>query len=160
MRERKNNRTLVKVITIYLDLDNLGEIVKKKRLNEYKPNIITGQITNLILRFAWENNATIIFGLDEKRGTEEAILEIIGEYDLDKILEELDKLRKEVERIGIETKTNVTASIGVGVGYMPARIALKIRKRKEISNTPTRYLAKKALEKAKKEGKNKIIVLS
>lgn len=151
---------MIRVVTIYIDLDNFGEIVKGKGLSEYKPNIVTGEITNLILKFAHEHNATILFGLDESRGTEEAVLEIIEEENIDKIIRDLHKLKRTIEKIGINTRTYVTASIGVGIGVIPSKLTAKIRSRKDIANTLTRYLAKKALEKAKKEGKNRIVVLS
>ncbi|MCD6515516.1 MAG: hypothetical protein J7L07_11380 [Candidatus Odinarchaeota archaeon] len=146
----------VKIATIAMDLDNFGDIVKRFGLSEYSPNTITAQLTSLAENFVRKHRAVVLHGLDYERGTEEVILEVI-EPELDEIINDLEFIRCKIEKLGKETGTNVTISIGIALGYMT--LFRKVREKRKKWQTPTRVLAKRALGKAKKEGGNKIIVI-
>jgi len=146
----------VKIATIAMDLDNFGDIVKRFGLSEYSPNTITAQLTLLVENFVRKYRAVVLHGLDYERGTEEVTLEVI-EPDLDEIIKDLEFIRQEIEKIGKETRTNATISISIAIGYM-SMFKKAVGKRQKWQ-TPTRILAKRALEKAKKEGGNKIIII-
>lgn len=138
---------------IFLDLDNFKEIVKKMAWSEYKPNPITGNLTQLIQTFATKHNANILWGLDQKRGTEEIYLEVV-EPETEELYADLEKIRRKIEELGRETKSFAHLSIGVAYGKISN---VKPRSIRELTRTPLGNNAWKALKKAKKTGGNKII---
>ncbi len=138
---------------IFLDLDNFKEIMKKMGWNEYKPNAITGSLSQLVQIFAAKHNANILWGLDQERGTEETYLEIV-EPDPDELYADLEEIRKKIEKLGKETKSNAHLSIGVAYGKIRY---VKPRSRRELIRTPLGNRAWRALKKAKKTGGNIIV---
>ncbi len=140
---------------IFLDLDNFKEVMKKMGWTEFKPNAITGNLTQLIQLFASKHTANILWGLDKERGTEEAYLEVV-EPDVEELNRDLENIRKEIETLGKKTKSNATISIGVAYGNI---YNLKPQSRREIVKSPLGNRAWKALQKAKRSGGNKIIQL-
>lgn len=154
MREMKKEKVpQVDGAGIFLDLDNFKEIMKKMGWTEYKPNTITGSLSQLVQIFAAKNKANILWGLDQERGTEETYMEVV-EPDAEELYTDLEEIRKKIEELGKETKSNAYLSIGVAYGKI---IFVKPRSRREIIGTPLGSRAWKALKKAKKTGGNKII---
>jgi GGDEF domain-containing protein len=154
MREVKREKLLqVNGAGIFFDLDNFKEIMKKMGWTEFKPNAITGNLTQFVKMFASKHNANILWGLDQERGTEEAYLEVV-EPDPDEVYTDLEEIRKKIEELGKETKSNAHLSIGVAYGKIGN---VKPRSRRELTRTPMGSRAWKALHKAKKIGGNKII---
>jgi GGDEF domain-containing protein len=154
MREMKKEKVpQVDGAGVFLDLDNFKEIMKKMGWTEYKPNAITGSLSQLVQIFAAKNNANILWGLDQERGTEETYMEIV-EPDAEELCTDLEKIRKKIEELGKETKSNAHLSIGVAYGKISF---IKPRSRREIIRTLLGSRAWKALKKAKKTGGNKII---
>jgi len=144
----------IKKIVVYLDLDNFNEIVSKFGLSEYKPNIITGQLTHLVYLLSQKYNGVILHGLDWDRGTEEALIEFI-DTDQNSLLFDISQLKNEIENLGKKTKTGVTLSVGIATGFESSFVKPTA---KNAFNTPLRKLAKKALRLAKKK-KNDIVIL-
>ncbi|MHC1601136.1 MAG: nucleotidyl cyclase domain-containing protein [Candidatus Nezhaarchaeales archaeon] len=142
-------------ITVILDLDKFKEITKSMGWTEYKPNIITGSLTHLVEEVVSRLRGVVIYGLDEERGTEEAIIKFV-EADEEEVLKSLEKIRCEIERLGRESGSNATLSIGVYIGPITS---LKPQSPSEAKKTPEVIMALRALKKAKKMGGNRVIVL-
>jgi len=143
-------------VVVILDLDRFKKVVKEMGWPEYSPNPITGLLSELVDDLARKHHAMIIYGLDWKRGTEEAIL-ACSSPNMDSLLNDLEAIRRKVEDAGKETGSNATISIGVAQG--PVLKVKPATSRKELFKTPTERLAKRALQKAKRLGGNQIIVL-
>ncbi len=145
----------VKGVTVALDLDRFKEVTRSMGWTEYTPNIITGTLTRLVEDLAIKFRGVIIHGLDEERGTEEAVIKFV-DVDFEDLLKNLEDLRLEIERLGRETGSNATLSIGVYVGPLTT---LKPQPLSEAKKAPEVNMALRALKKAKKMGGNKIVVL-
>jgi len=143
-------------VVVVVDLDRFKKIVKEMGWPEYSPNLITGILSELVDGLARKHHAMIIYGLDWKRGTEEAILACFSP-NMDSLLNDLEAIRRKVEDAGRETGSNATISIGVAQG--PVLKVKPAASRKELFKTLTERLAKRALQKAKRLGGNRIIVL-
>lgn len=142
-------------ITVVLDLDKFEEVTKRMRWTEYKPNIVTASLTQLVERLALRFGGVVVHGLDEERGTEEAIIKFTG-VSIDEVLRELENIRLEIERIGLESGSGATVSIGV---YFGPITSLKPRPLSGAKKEPEVLMALRALKRAKKGGGNKIVVL-
>ncbi len=150
MRNR-NIRDYSKVVegtVVILDLDKFKEVTKEKGFDEYKPNVITGTLTHLVENFVRKWNAYVLYGLDYFRGTEEAII-VVPMTKPEEILDDLEKIRKEIEKLG------ATISIGVSYGII---INIKPKNRREAYRNITVKNALKALREAKRKGGNRIVV--
>ncbi|MCS7384781.1 MAG: hypothetical protein NDF53_03500 [archaeon GB-1867-097] len=137
--------------TIIMDLDRFAEYTLRKGLNQYKPNIITGTLTHLVEEFIEKFHAVHIFGLDEERGTEEAILELpyVDEELLEKIRLELERIRRVIEKLG--------GSITIAVSTGPVTCK-PVGKRREAYMDFNRKKASKILRRAKRRGGNRVII--
>jgi len=142
-------------ITVVLDLDRFKEVMKLMGWSEYKPNVVTGSLTRLVEELASKLGGVVIHGLDEERGTEEAVIKFVG-ADVEEVLGELERVRLEIERIGKESGSNATISMGVYVGPITS---LKPQPLSEARRAPEVVMALRALKKAKKKGGNAIVVL-
>lgn len=142
-------------VTVILDLDNFKEVMKVMGWSEYKPNVVTGSLTRLVKEVASKLGGIVVHGLDEERGTEEAVVKFVG-ADVEEVLEELEKVRLEIERIGKESRSNATISAGVYVGPITS---LKPQPLSMAKKAPEVVMALRALKKAKKKGGNRIVVL-
>jgi GGDEF domain-containing protein len=142
-------------VTVVLDLDNFKEVMKVMGWSEYKPNVVTGSLTRLVKEVASKLGGIVVHGLDEERGTEEAVVKFVG-ADVEEVLEELEKVRLEIERIGKESRSNATISAGVYVGPITS---LKPQPLSMAKKAPEVVMALRALKKAKKKGGNRIVVL-
>jgi len=140
-----------------MDLDNFKEISNEQGWTKYRPNIITGTLTQLILDLVGKYAATVIYGLNEKEGTEECMLLFSSIY-LEDLLQDLEHIRAEIERLGKISKTNATISIGVAVGKSIDNKPAKSRKKEYLITDPIRKFAKNALKVAKRSGGNRIII--
>lgn len=67
---------LVPGTLVIMDLDGMGEYVEERGLDVYKPNRITGLLSNIVEDFARKWRGVVVYGLDWERGTEEAVIEI------------------------------------------------------------------------------------
>lgn len=150
---RKGQVTQVDGAGIFLDLDKFKETTKKMGWTEFKPNPISGNLTQIVQIFASKHNANILWGLDQERGTEEAYLEVV-EPELEELHKDLEEVRRKIENLGKETKSYAHLSIGVAYGKISNRKPRSIR---ELIKTPLGNSAWKALKKAKKTGGNKIV---
>jgi GGDEF domain-containing protein len=150
---KKGRPPQVDGVGIFLDLDKFKEVIKKMGWTEFKPNVITGNLTQFIQTFASKHNANILWGLNQQRGTEEAYLEVV-EPDAEELYKDLEEIRKKIEKLGKETKSNAHLSIGVAYGKIGN---VKPRSRRELTRTPLGSKAWNALKEAKKTGGNKII---
>jgi GGDEF domain-containing protein len=142
-------------VTVVLDLDNFKEVMKVMGWSEYKPNVVTGSLTRLVKEVASKLGGIVVHGLDEERGTEEAVVKFVG-ADVEEVLEELERVRLEIERIGKESRSNATISAGVYVGPITS---LKPQPLSMAKKAPEVVMASRALKKAKKKGGNRIVVL-
>jgi len=142
-------------ITAVLDLDRFEKVMKAMGWSEYKPNVVTGSLTRLVEELASKLGGIVVHGLDEERGTEEAVIKFVG-ADVGEVLRELERVRLEIERIGKESGSNATVSIGVYVGPITC---LKPQRPSEAKKAPEVMMALRALKKAKKRGGNRMVVL-
>lgn len=134
---------------VVLDLDRFGEMVEEKGLSEYKPNVVTGLLTQLVEKFVWKWSGVVVYGLDYERGTEEAVIEI-PYVEPSEVASDLEEIKKEVERAG--------ASITI-IAIKDYVIARPARDRREAYyGTPGRLRALKLLRKVKRRGGGRMIV--
>jgi hypothetical protein len=143
----------VEGLIIILDLDRFEEYTIKHGFNQYKPNIITGTLTKLVEEFIKKWQASLIYGLDYERGTEEVVIEIpFGHEKLEEIVEDLKNIKNEINKL------NASISIVVIKDYVigkPAR-----NRREAYYGTPGRRRALRILRKIKKKGGNEIAVIA
>ncbi len=143
----------VEGLIIILDLDRFEEYTLKHGFSQYKPNIITGTLTRLVDEFVKKWQASLIYGLDYERGTEEAVIEIPFGYErLDEIVMDLKKIKNVINKL------NASISIVVIKDYVIGKRAKN--RREAYYGTPGRRRALRILRKIKKKGGNKIIVLA
>lgn len=139
-------------IIIVLDLDRFEEYTVEHGYDQYKPNIVTGTLTNLVKNLVYKYNGSVIYGLDEERGTEEAIIEIPYFPD-----EKIDELKKDLEKIKDEiNKLGASISIVVVKDYVTGKPARS--RREAYRGTPGRRKALRILRKVKRRGGNRIYV--
>ena len=140
---------------VMLDLDQFGKIIKEVGWSEYKPNQVTGLLSNLIANLLSKHHGTHIQGLDYERGTEEAIL-FFSAPDLEELLDDLESLKLKIHLLGKELALPITISIGVSVGSPPV---LRLHDSSDLTQMLLFKSARKALKTAKKRGGNQIIML-
>jgi len=138
---------------VMLDLDQFGMIIKEVGWSEYKPNRVTGYLSNLVTNLLSKHHGTHIQGLDNQRGTEEAIL-FFSAPDLEELLDDLESLKMKIHLLGKELALPITISIGMSVGSPPF---IRLRDFRDLTQTLLFKSAKKALKMAKKRGGNQII---
>ncbi len=140
---------LVEGVVVVIDLDRFGEVVRERGWSEYKPNPVTGLLTQLVERLVSKWRAVVVYGLDPERGTEEVVLEI-PLVEPEEILPDLEEVKREVNQYGV----GVTIAVVKGyVGLKPAR-----SRREAYYGTPTRKLAWSLLREAKRRGGNRIVL--
>ncbi|MFX0202235.1 MAG: hypothetical protein ACFFCW_39490 [Candidatus Hodarchaeota archaeon] len=137
-----------------LDLDHFGEITKKAGWLEYKPNIVSGMLTELVIELLSKHHGTHLRGINFQRGTEEAVL-FFSTPDPQILLEDLETLRKRIQLLQGGLGFPVTISIGLAFG---PSLHMRISDSSNLKQIPLFISAKKALRKAKKQGGNRIIV--
>ena len=140
---------------IILDLDQFGKITKEAGWPEYKPNVVTGLLSDLVTELLSKHHGTHLSGLDYQRGTEEAVL-FFSAPDPQELLDELEALKKKIQLLGRDLGLPVTLSIGVSFGSPPP---LRLRENSDLTRMFLFKSAKKALRKAKRQGGNRIIVV-
>lgn len=141
--------SLVEGTIIMVDLDAFGEEVKRRGWDEYRPNDATALVTEWIKGFASKHRAVVVWGLDEERGTEEAVLEAPF-VEPEELREELEQLRKALNSMGIKV------TIVAVKGYLLLKGARS--RRDAYHSTPDRRRAKKLLERTKRRGGNRVVI--
>jgi GGDEF domain-containing protein len=140
---------------IFLDLDNFGECVRNMGWSEYTPNPISAFLTDEVERYIHERLSVLIWGLDQRRGTEEAI---ILSYDpIESIQAWCYDLIEDVKAIATELNASTSLSCGIATGIVSEIKAIADNRTKTIGRDPLRWLAYKALRQAKKKGGNRLI---
>jgi len=140
---------LVKGTIVALDLDRFDEMIKEKGWSRYSPNIITGLLSNLVYDFSRKWSGTVIFGLDWKRGTEEAIIEIPCVEPIE-LKDDLTRIWKEINDVG--GKITIIAIKDYIIGK-------NARSRREAYyGTNGRSRAIRLLRKLKRAGGNKVYI--
>lgn len=125
---------------VVMDLDRFEEYVVTMGYSEYSPNIITGTLSALVEEFARKFQAVIVYGLDWRRGTEEAVLEVPG-VDAGELEVDLVRIAEEIARLG------ASITIVAITGYVTCTPA---RSRREAYEGPLRSRAKRILESLKR----------
>ena len=139
-------------IIIVLDLDEFEEFTRQHGYDEYKPNIITGTLTELVNEFVIKWRACIIYGLDYERGTEEAVIEIVDDFEnLEDIISDLYKIKNTINELGARITIIVIKDY---VSCKPAR-----NRREAYHGTPGRRRASQLLRKYKRKGGNTLVSL-
>jgi len=150
----------VEELIIFIDLDNFKEISEKQGWVSYKPNEITGTLTELVANLVRKYIGEVIYGLDEKHGTEECMIRLTGAISYDNLTTDLENIVTEISEIGAECGCDATLSIGVARGpYTPIRPTGPYQWSKKLCKGQAERLANKALKKAKRLGGNRIIFL-
>ncbi|MCE4602634.1 MAG: hypothetical protein F7C08_00450 [Desulfurococcales archaeon] len=90
---------LVSGTLVIMDLDYMEDYIEKHGLDEYKPNRVTGLLSNLVDAFARKWRGIIVYGLNWERGTEEAVIEI-PLVEPSEVKYDLEEIRNEVKREG------------------------------------------------------------
>jgi GGDEF domain-containing protein len=134
---------------VYLDLDGFSQAVKAKGWATYTPNPITAELSGMVVEISETHATAILYGLDFKRGTEEALL-FFSDIPEKVLEEELEDMRKRIESLGREFGTGTTISIGVAANIPGGNLGAV--KRQDIKRHPILKLAYDALRKAKKRG--------
>jgi GGDEF domain-containing protein len=150
----------VEELIIFIDLDNFKEISEKQGWVNYKPNEITGTLTELVTNFIRKHVGEVIYGLDEKRGTEECMLRLAGALSHEVIISDLEFIASRIRETGFECGCEASVSIGVSRGpYTPIRPTGPYQWSKRLFKGQAQRLAHKALRKAKRQGGNRIVFL-
>lgn len=139
---------------VVLDLDHFGEITKKASWTQYKPNIVSGLLTELVTELLSKHHGTHLKGINYQRGTEEAVL-FFSSPDPQVLQEDLETLRKRIQLLQGDLGFSVTISIGIAFG---PSLHMRISETSELTQIPLYKSAYKALRKAKKQGGDRIIV--
>lgn len=139
---------------VVLDLDHFGEITKKVGWLEYKPNIVSGLLTELVTELLSKHHGSHLRGINYQRGTEEAVL-FFSAPDPQVLLDDLETLRKRIKLLQEELGFPVTISIGIAYG---PSLHMRISETSDLTQISLFKSANKALRKAKKQGGNRIIV--
>lgn len=139
-------------IIIILDLDSFEQYTIEYGFDQYRPNIITGTLTDLVESFARKWRASVIYGLDHDRGTEEAVIEIpYGHEQIKDIIRDLKKIKEEINELGASITIVVVKDYVTGI---------KAKNRREAYHgTPGRRRAVRELRRAKRSGGNKLVTL-
>ncbi len=138
----------VEGVVVILDLDNFEKEVKKRGWSRWKPNEATGLLTQLATGFALKHRAVIIYGVDEKRGTEEFVMEI-PYAKIDDIIDDVKKIIVEMNKLNIKASAAIVEGL---VGLKPAR-----SRKEAYYGTPARRRALELLRKAKTKGGNLVL---
>lgn len=148
----QSDRNPVPGVIIVLDLDRFGDYVEERGLDPYKPNLVTGELTQLVEYLATKYRGVIVYGLSYERGTEEAIIEIpFGVDNPDALMTDLEHIKQRIEALG--------ASISI-VAIRDYVICKKARDRREAYfATPGRRRALKILRTIKNKGGSKVLGL-
>ncbi len=128
---------------VVMDIDRLGELVKKKGWSEYRPNPATGTLTLLAGQLASRWGAVVVYGIDEERGTEEVVLEIPG-VEPEELEKDLRSIKDELEKLG------VCVTIVAVKGFVGGRTGTG--RRQAYMGSPDRRRAKRILESLKRKG--------
>ncbi len=140
-------RTLFPGSIVILDLDEFEELMHSRGWSEYKPNEITGELTSLVEKMASDYQGVVIYGLDYKRGTEEAVIEFPGRR-CHELSETLRYVKNSVNALG------AGISIVCVEGFVSGKKALD--RKEAYHGTPWRDYAAKILRKIKNKGGNTI----
>lgn len=140
--------TLVEGVVVILDLDRFSDLTESMGWDKYKPNIVTGTLTQLVEEFVRKYSANVLYGLDPERGTEEAVIEIPF-VKPEEIINDLRRIKCEIEKTG--------ATISIGIAYGPLE-PIKPKSRRNAYTGITRRRAYKALKEAKRKGGNRIVI--
>lgn len=127
---------------VVLDLDGFGEVTVERGYDEYRPNDVTGKMSQLIESFARKWGAVVVYGLDWERGTEEALLEV-PYVEASELAEDLLRLAREIAAEG------VTVTVVAVTGYVAPR---PWGGRRAYRLTPTRRTALRVMERLKARG--------
>lgn len=127
---------------VIMDLDNFSEVIKERGWSEWRPNDATALLTELVRSFASKWGGAVIWGLDEERGTEEAVIEI-PYVEPEELKEDLENIRRRLAELG------VSISIVAVKDYVFPK---EEDRRRAYWSTPGRRRAKKLLEKLKRSG--------
>ncbi|NPA84472.1 MAG: hypothetical protein GXO07_00515 [Crenarchaeota archaeon] len=126
---------------VVLDLDDFSRVVAERGWSEYEPNDATARLTELVDQFLRKHQAFLVWGLDEERGTEEAVIEVP--------FKEPEELEDDLRRIEEEMR-----SLGVGITIVAVKGFLLLKEAKDRREayyaTPDRRRAKKLLERIKR----------
>lgn len=144
-----------KGVVTFLDLDNFKHCVEEKNWSKYTPNPITRFLTVTIEQYIRKYRALSFWGLDQKRGTEEAIL--FFQYEKSFVLNLIDDLRKDIMNLAQQYNASTSLSAGLAEGKIPKIKNIKNHSKSEFKKDPTIFLAYRALKKAKKQGGNSIV---
>lgn len=134
---------------VIMDLDEFGEEVRERGWSEYRPNVVTGTLTSLVQLFVSKWFGTVVYGLDESRGTEEVIIEIPG-VEPGELADDLERIKEGVNSVG--GRITIVALKGF-VTCKPAS-----NRREAYHATAFRRQAVRALREAKRKGGNRVVV--
>ncbi len=140
---------LVEGTVVIMDLDRFGDVVAERGWSEYSPNPATALLTQLVEEFVRKWQGVVVYGLDEERGTEEAVIEIPF-VEPEELLEDLKRIKEEMNRLG------VGITIVAVRGYVLAQPASQ---REAYALTPTRRQAHSLLKRLKRRGGNTIAII-
>jgi GGDEF domain-containing protein len=142
---------------VFLDLDRFRNCIEKKGWSEFKPNSISGFLTEELEKYVRKYRGLVIWGLNKQRGTEEAILFF---HQKSKIIYELfENIRRKIKRLAEKLDAPTSLSIGMVRGAAPLIKQIKSHNKKEFKKDPNILMAYRALKKAKKNGGNCIVQL-
>jgi hypothetical protein len=135
---------------VVIDLDQFSEVVEERGWSEYSPNPATGLLTSLVEMFVRKWQGVVVYGLDEARGTEEAVIEI-PLVEPEELKPDLEAIKRELNKIGV----NVT--IVAVRGYVLGKPAAN--RREAYTATPFRRQALALLRRVKRRGGDQVVVV-
>lgn len=123
-------------VVIALDLDKFSDVIKEKGWTAYSPNRVTRYLSHAVSAFAEKHHATVLYGLNFERGTEEAQL-YCSDPDMQQVIADLECMREDIHTMGETTLSVGIASVARDIpvkslkDFPLAKKALKISKRKK-----------------------------
>ena len=139
---------------VILDLDQFGSKMKEMGWSEYKPNVITGSLSDLLTNLLSRQHGTHIRGIDYQRGTEEAVL-FFSAPNSKQLIKSLEQLIVQIEKLGRDLSQSITLSIGISFGPVPP---IRLHENSDLKPLFLYKSAKKALKTAKTQGGNRMVV--
>jgi hypothetical protein len=150
--DAQTDHPFVPGVIVALDLDRFEEFVRERGLDPYKPNIVTGELTEAVEELARRYRGVVVYGLSRERGTEEAIIEIPYLEDVSSLVRYLEEVSERIKSYGASISIVVLRDFVTG---KPAR-----DRREAYYATPARRRAIKLLKEIKRKGGGRILVLT
>ncbi|MHA1448902.1 MAG: hypothetical protein ACTSP4_05725 [Candidatus Hodarchaeales archaeon] len=154
-----NSSAILKVVVVFLDLDNFKVTTERLGWTKHSPNPCTGAMSSLITEMTRKFNGRVLSGHDPVRGTEEAMI-LFNFVSVNRIEREIVRVQQEIAKNGVHCSLSAGIACTNSSDIEDITKVIKSAKKGKIKH-PLLMMAKKQCRIAKKKGGNciKILVL-